>query len=801
MKNPLLWVVILFASGEALCRYAAGSAGLLPVAGFLGLIMLLIVAFIRRNTNMFVFRLLFAAFLTGLLMGFYVEQKKGAQVFKDGFTEGSRCTIEGSVLSVSEQETGGKILIRQNGIKVMVYVEPLKPDDPIYPGQKLEVYGRLMHFEEAENPGQFNARQYYESQGIYYQMAAERITVTDRNRNEVKTFLMKLKDALSESIDCLFPAKEASVVKSILLGDKAEMDGEIKALYQENGIAHILAISGLHTALLGVFLAGLLRKFGLGQKKAEGTAFLCLVLYGIMTGFSPSAMRAVLMIGITWLGGWLKRTPYPPASMAAALFLMLLIRPEGIYNIGMQMSFLAVCGVDMGNRIILMIHSKRKKKGKWKSGKRLLEKVLSGLVLSFSINLYMMPVQIYYFYELPLYSMLLNLLVIPLFTIAAAAGFLAALSGLLLPYFSGVLFSGFFFVGKCLAFPCTWILKFYEALCRLFLHFPFHRILPGHCRLFQIAIYFLLLQSLFCLIQKHKCADLKKAVSFLAAGLALIILFLGSTYRLNQKEFHAVFLSVGQGDGCIIHTPEGINIMVDGGSSGSDSVGKYVLSPALKYYGMARLDYVFVSHTDSDHVSGILYLLEEQDMTDIKIKYLVFAKGIERTENYERLLDAAEKYDTHILYVSAGDTFESERLKMEVLHPSLENAGLDANDYSLVLNMRYRNLDILFTGDISASVEKNLVGDAERIASSDASYIILKAAHHGSRYSSDMEFLQALSADLAVISCGKYNTYGHPHPETLERLKESGSDIFRTDMEGALCISGRKGRILVRKEL
>jgi competence protein ComEC len=270
----------------------------------------------------------------------------------------------------------------------------------------------------------------------------------------------------------------------------------------------------------------------------------------------------------------------------------------------------------------------------------------------------------------------------------------------------------------------------------------------------------------------------------------------------NQRCFRVVFLSVGQGDGCIVHTPEGLNLMIDGGATGNDSVGSYVLSPALKYYGMSELDYIFISHTDTDHVNGILYLLENGELLGYRVHYLVFAEGVEEDENFCLLKEAAEKIGAELLYVSRGDTLQYGELEIDLLYPTApENNSEDStgngtenntgNDYSLVFTLNYGGLSVLFTGDISSEVEGKLLtevaGEAEKRKEKGAC-LLLKVPHHGSKYSSSADFLEAFAGDLAVISCGKNNSYGHPAEATLNRLWEAGYDIFRTDESGALIV-------------
>lgn len=823
MKRPLLWVVIVFALGEVICRLSITTA---VVIVSLACTAFIVVQICGRNTKYFVFRLLFFCFLAGVFLGYGSDRTEDGDFCLKENPAGEAYKLTGKVISVTEQENGSRILLRRNGTKFLVYADTgQKAEKPenirhVYPGQKLEVTGTLKLFEGNANPGQFDAKAYYESQGIRYQITADDIVVVDARCNVIKTALMKLRCALSLSLDTLLPKREASVIKAMLLGEKSDMDAEVKKLYQVNGIAHILAISGLHVALIGGCIICVLKQIGMGKRKAAVLSMGLMLLYGMMTGFAAATMRAVIMILISQIGDLKKRSPDIPTSMAAALLLMLLTEPAGIENASFQMSFMAVLGVDAGNRIYRKTAEeawlKRLKSGygKWAG------KILHSFLVSLSVNLFMMPLQIYHYYEIPTYSMLLNFLVMPMLSGAVASGFASAVFGLLLPWVSGGMHTVLFILGKGLAMPCIWILKFYEWLCRVFLKLPFHRLNTGHCRIPALLVYYGLMFLVIRLILHRKegksnnrgrkinsrnGARRQKSVIviFSLSGILLLLVFLAGIYSRNQIKFRAVFLSVGQGDSCIIHTPEGLNLMVDGGASDHASVGAYILLPALKYYGMSELDYVFISHTDTDHINGILYLLEHEELLGIKIRCLVFADGIYEDDNFHLLEQAAKREKTEIIYVSEGRILKNSRTEIEILYPepvegddksehgggsSEDGRERSGNDYSLVMNFRYQNLDILFTGDISCDTEEKLLEDIYRISQSQDTYIMLKTAHHGSKYSSGAEFLNALAGDAAVISCGKYNLYGHPSEETLYRLTDAGYKIFRTDEDGAVIV-------------
>ena len=272
-------------------------------------------------------------------------------------------------------------------------------------------------------------------------------------------------------------------------------------------------------------------------------------------------------------------------------------------------------------------------------------------------------------------------------------------------------------------------------------------------------------------------------MSLLGVFVLLCTFCIGSVKLVNRLSSCVVFLDVGQGDGSIIHM-KGNNYMVDCGSSSSDNVGRYTLIPALKYYGMTRIKCIFISHMDSDHVNGIIYLLENRDLYGIDVDYVAVAKGTEVNENYERIQKACGG-EVKIIELGAGDVVDE---RFEVIYPGVDSevSGVkEGNDYSLVLKLIGKEYEILYTGDISSEIESKLIN---KINNNKTTNRILKSPHHGSKYSSSEEFIEAYDPDITIISVGRRNNYGHPAPETLERYEEEGVQILRTDEDGAVIL-------------
>ena len=271
-----------------------------------------------------------------------------------------------------------------------------------------------------------------------------------------------------------------------------------------------------------------------------------------------------------------------------------------------------------------------------------------------------------------------------------------------------------------------------------------------------------------------------------------ITLLLIPVSHWNTKTLEITFLDVGQGDCIFLKNGNGMKVLMDGGSSDEKKVGIYRIIPFLKSKGIGELDYVIVTHADSDHMNGIVELLEKRKESGIKINHLVLPKTGLIEDNYEKLVNLAEESKIPILYIKAGDRFQEGELRMTCLHPTIDFIPENTNSYSVVLQVEYGTFKALFTGDLEENGEEVLLesGNLEDI-------FLLKVAHHGSKYSTKEEFLNIVKPEISIISSGEGNSYGHPHKELLERLESVGSKIMNTAESEQITVSikGRKIRI------
>lgn len=646
-------------------------------------------------------------------------------------------------------------------------------------GETLLLKGKVHIFEKATNEGQFDSFSFYANQKIDFALKEARILGSDGRPDFVAEWLYRWRSRIVSVYNRYLGANQAGVLGTMLLGDKSSLDREVKELYQAAGISHILSISGMHVALVGMGIYRFLRKRGIRYGKAFLIAFPVLSMYAVMTGNSVSTLRALGMLFITMAADVFGRSYDMLNALGGVVILLLWENPFLLWYSGFLFSVCAVIGIG-----IFVKYLQVKKKTAQKSDQKAARSSLGGKLInmlygSLGIWFVTLPLVAWNYYEIPVYSFLVNVFILPFLKPL----FLFGLSG-------GILGGN---LGKGLLLPCNAILMLYEILAELCMRLPGATWIVGKPSVARIVIYYVVLVLAGQLCRKIKDRHLVRATGF--AILLLIFLVPG------KKSFEVDVLDVGQGDGIYICTENGTSIFIDGGSSNVNKVGEYRILPFLKCKGIRKVDYWFVSHSDEDHISGLREVLEE----GYEVSYLVVAEAaieeeglienkiakdrLEESENgedgLEELLRLARENGTEIVYIKAGDRFEFGEESFTCLYPRATEQAADSNDLSLVLLYEGNAMKGIFAGDISSSVEQKLMNEYDKQILDVDFY---KVSHHGSKYSSSEEFLHILSPEISVISCSSTNSYGHPHQETLERLREAGCDIYVTMYGGQITV-------------
>ncbi len=688
-------------------------------------------------------------------------------------SDGETVTLTGIVEEIAEKENSRQIRLSHIYLssdlsyqrQVLVYENQ---QTTLKIGYKVKAAGSYAPLEEASNPGQFDQKAYYEARGIGMVLKKAKLTVIEAKENIFFQKLYELRSFWAQNLEKITGKEEAALLKAMLLGEKSSLKKEQKELYQSGGISHILAISGLHISLVGMLLYRFLRKKKRSYPFSALVSGSCMVVYGFLTGFGVSAKRAVFMF-LIYLGAELLGETYDVVSALALSGLLILAeQPLQLFQCGFQLSFLSVGAVALGYPAL------QKRLG-WK--KKAAMSLLSGL----SVTLFTLPCTLYWFYEWMPYAVFLNLIVIPLVPVVFLSGAAGMLTG------GASVAAGMFLAGASAG-----VLRFFQTLLERTEVLPGSRAVIGQPELWQIALYYVLVGAA---VWGGRCRARKKNQHRIEVRIFFIIFALCILCLPFHRPVEVTFLDVGQGDAGFLRTEAGTTCLIDGGSTTVSDVGTYRLLPFLKSRGVSSLDYLFLSHMDADHINGAEELLKDQ-FRGIPIRHLCLS-ALPGDETRERLEKEARLFGTELCYISRGTVFREKGAEIRCLSPVKDQKKEDENENSEVLMVEISGLRILFTGDLGEEGEQELLE-----AGTDLRAAVLKVGHHGSRFSTGEDFLEAVSPGFAVISCAEDNRYGHPAPETVGRLERAGCRIFYTMKSGAVTLypaNGKKGWKLEQK--
>lgn len=631
--------------------------------------------------------------------------------------------------------------------------------DNLY-GCKLRVAGKLVLPQEPGNPGEFNRVNYERSRKIDFYLeeisGMEIISPAGKIQICLESFRERCRNIIYE----IFPRNEAGIMDAMLLGEKQNLDEKTKSGFQAAGISHIMAISGLHISMLGAGLWNALRWMGIPMSLSSFCSFLVLIGYGILIGNPTTAVRALIMFGLMLAARILGRTYDFLSALALAGILLLLDNPDLLMDSGFQMSFAAVVG--MGTYV-------EWQKELWRSLMKGRKREHAGgkIVSGFSIWLFMLPVVLHAFYQVSVIGIICNLVVLPLMPFVLASGFLA----LILGYWGAG-------PGSLVGLPAYGIVRMYEWMGEAAQSVSAGIWTPGKPSMPSILVYYGILAGVCMICSKMKEKKMGKIIIIQMTGIVMMLFFMGAPW----KDTNCItVLDVGQGDGIVLQTGR-TEVLVDGGSTSRNEVGKYVILPFMKYEGISRLEAIFLTHSDQDHLNGVKEVLEESKRGWLIVEQVFLPWWMKETKEGEQIQFLAKEVGTACSFLKAGDELSMGKAKIKVLHPNSEDYSHDANGGSLVFVWELDGMHALFTGDLPLEEENKLMDDLPECE-------ILKIAHHGSNGSTSRAFLEKVNPQVAVISCGKNNYYGHPGEETISRLQERGCQILRTDEQGALTVT------------
>lgn len=633
--------------------------------------------------------------------------------------------IDGDYLKIEGNVHNTKVIAKYY---IDTYKEQQYLKNNIKYGTVLEIIGELTLQNNNTIPNGFNYKKYLENNGVSNTILVEKIKVKRQSEN----IFYIIKNKAYERTK-LF--KEPSYIYAFVLGNTNYLDNEVNKIYLENGITHLFSLSGLHVSIFALIIINILKAFKIGEFKRIFIVFMVLLLFTFITGYSPSIIRATILFFLIALNKYFKLNVKTENILILTFFISLLLKPNDIYNVGFQLSYIVTYFLIISNFLL---------KNKSKIKILLLISIIS-LISS-------LPIIINLNSEVNLFSIFNNIIFVPFVTYIV---FPLALITYIIPFIQEIFY---FFID---------IMEYLTVLLNNFKMM----IVIKYISLIFVLIYYIFLFLLFK----------TKQFKFLFFNFILILIIKFS--NVIDKNTYFYFLDVGQGDSMFILTENKKSIIIDTGGkitykkenwavrNSSYSICEDTLVPFYKSLGINKIDYMFITHGDVDHAKE--------------------AKCIEQSMNVKQSFinsDEVTEYEKLYNYKKFGNSFiKIDNVKIYNINDNLYD---NENDNSLVLLIEINDLKFLLMGDAGVFVEKNLM-DRYNLKEID----ILKVGHHGSKSSSSKEFIDEVNPKYSIISVGKNNRYGHPNNEVLENLKDS--KIYRTDRDGSIMFMIKNNKLKI----
>lgn len=645
-------------------------------------------------------------------------------------------------------------IVKYNGDKFLLYIK----DNNVYNyGDRLKILCSNFDNKKYNNPFEFNYKMYLNSNCLVSRLYC--IKVIDKEKFGILgiDFIHKLRDKISINIDDKMNSKYSNIFKSIVYGDDTYLEDDTEKMFTSIGLGHILCVSGGQIVYLLLAFENMTN-----SKKNNVIKCILLFYFYIISLFNVSLLRAIIMYILKLIyknSGFFKR-------WIITAIIILIINPYYILNISIIFSFLSVLSMYIFNS---QIESKIYAVAKIKS-RGVVKEIIENISMTISSQILIVPFQIYYFGVFPLISVFSNVFIC--FTLN------------ILMIFSFNLFIMFFIpiISDILIIICRYIMYFFIFQIEILDKVNYFNIsLPKLSILVFVAYYSLILIYLYgkkiILISWRRRALLKRILSILKI-LCIIYIFFWYIYVMYFEKY-VIFFNVGQGNMALIHS-NNVNVIIDIGSTKNGNAG-YIMSSFLKAKNIKKIDIILLTHMHDDHVNGIENLIEN----NIKINRIGYVNLKVKTNLYNKVNNIIKNNNISKLELAFLDKIEIGDIQIEILNN--ENIILDEdieNANSTIYLVKFKNKDMLFMGDSTKKTEQDLLKnmDVNKLSSID----ILQVSHHGSKTSSDQEFLSKMSENTIAIISAEKEAYGHPDSSVIELLNKYNFKIYITEKNGAI---------------
>ena len=722
--------------------------------------------------------IVFSSILSNLVV--ILENNKYQNLYKD--LDKKEISIQAQIVNVLDDKY--KIKVLNKGYKnTYLYLINHKNTTFEY-GDRIDITGIYSEPKGSSNYKGFDYKKYLKTVKICGIISNAKIKIVSKNNGN---FLL----AQTKKISKLFNSKiekakltkdEKALLKCMIIGYNEDLTEEIVNDFSDSNMSHILAISGMHIGYIILVTSFLFNKvFGKHFGKIVTSIFI--IFFIILTNFSPSVLRAGITGIILILSNFVYKKYDNIEAICLSLLIILIYNPFLIQDIGLQLSFAGVLGIAFFSNNIknwlkeyiekVDIRATRKNKKFMKYIVKLLNtkifiNIEESLIISISCSIVISPIILITFNKINITNIFVSIIAVYLVGPIIILGLIYLIFSLKpIEIILSFLLKTILIISKIgNKIPLSQIYCITPSKLTIFIYYFFIFLifyiikikLEKNKNFFQrriFNIYYLVIYR----IKKYQ----KKIISIIC-----IFLLVCNLYIYIPKKLRIFFIDVGQGDSCLIVTPKNKSIIIDGGGSEYFNVGSKTLMPYLLDRKIATIDYILISHFDTDHVKGLLYIMKK-----MKVKNVIISKQPETSQNFEEFVTIINKKNINLIVVNAGDRLQIEKdIYFDIMWPDCKEFILEntLNNNSIVCKLKYKNFSCIFTGDIEQIAEKQILEEYKnnlQILKSD----VLKVAHHGSKTSSTEEFVEAVKPKIALIGVGENNKFGHPNEEVMERLE------------------------------
>lgn len=692
-----------------------------------------------------------------------------------------RCTIKIKTINGDNKYSGIKLLL---SIK--------KNKQKLEYGDKIIFDGEYEVPSEKRNYGGFDYRQYLKTKGISGMVYTDKIeSIEEEKYNILLININKLRNKIIQNSNYILKENESALLTRILIGNKEGLSKDIIEDFRDSSLSHILAVSGAHVTYIILGISYILSKSKINKRISKVLVIIFLLFFIILTGGTTSVTRACIMAVYILFGGLIYRKSDTISSICLSMFIILAINPYQILDIGFQLSYGGTIGIILFNKILF----KNTKFIDFKN--KIINYIKQILIVTLSANLIIIPIIMYHYNTISLTFLISNLLIGPIFGIIVILG----IATIFISFISLKLSKLFGFILSC-------FLKILIFIANISSKLPFSKIYVKTPSMWILVFYYLVISFI---LYKYKMNNRRKKrfEKYLLNKNALIrkvflcfiivVIIFVNVIKIIPHDLEIYFVDVGQGDCTLIVTPNNKTILIDGGGSldkEKNDVGTNTLLPYLLDRHIKIIDYMFITHFDSDHAVGLITILNE-----IKVRSVFITKQAEESNNYKEFLQIVKNKNIKVILVKSKDVLKIEKnVNIEILWPTDNLISENVlNNNSLVMKLKYNDFSMLFTADIEKIAEEKMITTIDK---NKLKCDVLKVAHHGSKTSSNEEFLTLVKPKIALIGVGKNNNFGHPNEEVIKRLQNLNCKIYRTDESGEIILKvNKKGKLLIDRML